>query len=140
MRITQNFTFEELIRSTTAENKGIDNTPPIDAKAYLYELVILILQPIRDLYGHPITITSGYRSYALNKAVGGAKTSQHLKGQAADITVGSKEKNKILFELISDMVKEKKIIVGQLIDEKDYSWIHISLPTLKHNNQIIHIK
>lgn len=138
MKITNNFTLEELTRSTTADSKGIDNTPPVDAKAYLVELCVMILQPIRDAYKQPITVTSGYRSKALNNAVGGSKSSQHLRGQAADITVGQRG-NKTLFELIKQMIKDKKITVGQLIDEKNYSWIHVSLPTEKHKNEILHL-
>lgn len=134
MNITNNFTWEELTRTST----GLPNTPNMDAKAYLLELCLLILQPIRDKYGKPITVTSGYRSEMVNKAVGGAKTSQHLKGQAADITVGQKA-NKALFELIVQMIKDKQIKVGQLIDENNYKWIHISLPDQKHNNQILHL-
>lgn len=137
--ITNNFSWKELTHSTTAEAKGIDNTPTVDTKAYLVELCVLILQPIRDKYGKSITVNSGYRCKALNKAVGGASTSQHVKGQAADITVGQKQ-NKVLFDMIVKMIKDKKITVGQLIDEKNYSWLHISLPTDKHKNEILHLK
>lgn len=136
MKITNNFTWEELLRTST----GLDNTPTKEAKAYLEELCELILQPIRDEYGKPLIVTSGYRSDKVNKAVGGAKTSQHLRGQAADIKTDSKANNKVLFELIINMIEDKKITVGQLIDEKNYSWIHVSLPTLKKNNQILHLK
>lgn len=137
--ITNNFSWKELTHSTTAEAKGIDNTPTVDAKAYLVELCVLILQPIRDKYGKGITVNSGYRCKALNKAVGGSSTSQHVKGQAADITVGQKQ-NKVLFDMIVKMIKDNKITVGQLIDEKNYSWLHISLPTDKHKNEILHLK
>ena len=76
---------------------------------------------------------------ALNKAVGGSKTSQHLLGQAADIK-SSQNENKALFQLIEKMVKAGEIQVGQLIDEYYYKWIHVSLPrTNKPNNQILHL-
>lgn len=132
MKITENFSWEELTRTST----GLNNTPPMDAKAYLLELCLLVLQPIRNEYGKPIIVTSGYRSEAVNKAVGGVKNSQHLKGQAADIKTDCRANNKTLFELIVKMIEDKKIKVGQLIDEKNYSWIHISLPTDKHLNEI----
>lgn len=75
---------EELIKSSTANRLGIDNTPSKEIISNLTELSIL-LQKIRDIYNKPIIITSGYRSTKLNKAVGGSKTSQHRLGQAADI-------------------------------------------------------
>lgn len=137
MKLTENFTLEELTRTSVRQ---YSNEPPMDAKAYLLELCLLILQPIRNKWGKPITVTSGYRSEAVNKAVGGVKTSQHVQGQAADIKTDCRANNKALFELIVKMVKDNKIKVGQLIDEKDYSWIHVSLPNYKHKNEILHLK
>lgn len=136
--ITKNFSLTELTRSETASKLKIDNTPTPDAKAYLIELAMFILQPLRDAYGKPIKISSGYRCMKLNDAVKGTKTSQHLVGQAADINIGV-EGNRELFNLAKKMISEGKISVGQLIDEKKYSWIHISLPTAKHFNEILHL-
>ena len=132
---------EELIKSSTANRLGIDNTPSKEIISNLTELSIL-LQKIRDIYNKPIIITSGYRSTKLNKAVGGSKTSQHRLGQAADIRSVSdtKKDNQELFNIILGMMIQKDIEVGQLIDEYDYNWIHISTPHLKNNNQILHIK
>jgi uncharacterized protein YcbK (DUF882 family) len=142
MNITKNFTLEELTKSATADRLKINNEP---AEQELNNLLVLcrnILQPIRDAYGKPIIISSGYRCAKLNKAVGGSKTSQHVKGEAADIhtTSDTKASNKALFELILDMVQKDKITVGQLINEYDYNWIHVSLPTKEHKNQIFNIK
>lgn len=141
MQLTKNFTLEELINSSIANRLGIDNTPSKEIISNLTELSVL-LQKIRDIYNKPIIVTSGYRSTKLNKAVGGSKTSQHVKGQAADIrsVSDSKEDNQELFNLILGMMIQKDIEVGQLIDEYDYNWIHISTPHLKNNNQILHIK
>jgi hypothetical protein len=132
---------EELIKSSTANRLGIDNTPSKEIISNLTELSIL-LQKIRDIYNKPIIITSGYRSTKLNKAVGGSKTSQHRLGQAADIRSVSytKKDNQELFNIILGMIIQKDIEVGQLIDEYDYNWIHVSTPHLKNNNQILHIK
>lgn len=93
-----------------------------------------ILQPIRDKYGKPITVTSGFRSPSVNRLVGGSANSQHCKGEAADIKC---ENNKELWDLIVDMINNEEIVVGQLIDEKNLSWIHISLPNEKRRNQIL---
>ena len=136
--ITKNFSMEELVASDTARMKGIDNTPDKEVEARLVQLAQQVLQPLRDSYGKPIKISSGYRCQALNKAIGGVSTSQHLKGEAVDINNGQIE-NKKLFLLASKMIKEGVITVGQLIDEKGYKWLHISLPDNKHRNQILHL-
>lgn len=136
--ITKNFSMEELVASDTARMKGIDNTPDKEVEARLVQLAQQVLQPLRNSYGKPIKISSGYRCQALNKAIGGVSTSQHLKGEAVDINNGQIE-NKKLFLLASKMIKEGEITVGQLIDEKGYKWLHISLPDNKHRNQILHL-
>lgn len=142
MKLTDNFTLEELIKSSTATKLNIDNNPTEEITSNLLELSTKILQPIRNVYGKPIVISSGYRCTKLNKAVGGVSTSQHVKGEAADIhtVYDTVQHNKELFKLIEKMVKDGKIIVGQLIDEYNYNWIHVSLPNSKHKNQILHIK
>lgn len=140
-KITKNFSYDELVYSSTAERLKLDNTPNEKEVAELLKLAVKILQPIRDKWGSPIVVTSGFRSEAVNKAVGGVKTSQHRLGQAADIKVGSKAQNKALFNFILKMVNNGEIKVGQLIDEYGYSWVHVSLPREgKTNNQVLHIK
>lgn len=142
MNLTKNFTLRELTRSATADRLGILNEPTNSIMTNLKELATTVLQPIRDKWGQPIIVTSGYRCPKLNAAVGGAKASQHMLGQAADIhTVSDKvSDNYQLFELIRGMVEKGELQVGQLIDEYGYNWIHISTPHLKHNNQVLHIK
>lgn len=137
MNVTENFTLEELYKSSTAEKLKINNTPNEEVKNSLILLALKVLQPLREAFGKPITVTSGYRSQALNQAVKGAKNSQHLKGEAADLKCSD---NKNLFETARKLIEEKKIEVGQLIDEYNYSWVHISLPNFKHKNEILHIK
>ena len=83
------FTVRELTRSDTAARKGIDNTPTPTAEQHLRSLVEHVLDPLREAYGKPIYVNSGYRSPALNSAVGGTRNSQHMKGQAADIRAGT---------------------------------------------------
>jgi len=139
MKLSKNFTYEEMIASATAKRLKIDNTPSVKELGELRKLCQQILQPIRDKYGKCITVTSGYRCQRLNKAVGGSLTSQHALGQAVDITLGTPTLNKRLFNLILEMINKKEIKVGQLIDEYGYRWIHISLPNHKVNN-ILHIK
>ena len=141
MNLSPHFTLEELTRSVTARNRSIDNTPSKSELANLRLLAETVLEPLREAFGRPITVSSGFRCPELNKAVGGARTSQHLLGQAADIhaPTGTAEANKALFETAVALIRSGKINVGQCIDEYGYSWVHISLPG-KHVNNIIHIK
>lgn len=136
MRLSDNFTLEEMVRSTTAEARGIDNTPSQDEIDNLKELCQNVLQPIRDKYGKPIYINSGYRCPLLNRAVGGVNNSQHKSGQAADIR---SEDNKELWDLIVDMRNKNELIFDQLIDESNLSWIHISYKKENNRNQILYL-
>lgn len=95
----------------------------------------MVLDPLREAYGKPIIVTSGYRCPELNKAVNGSKTSQHVKGQAADITTGNREENQKLFEL----AQELNLPYCQLIDEKKFSWVHISYDPNNVKRQILHL-
>ena len=126
------FTFEELSRSETAKCHNIDNTPSEAAKSNLAALVDNVLDPLREAWGKPITVNSGYRCPALNKAVGGVATSQHMTGQAADITTGNKVDNARLFQLAIDL----KLPFDQIIDEHGFSWVHISYSP-RHRRQIL---
>lgn len=126
------FTLKELTRSATAEEKGIDNTPTPEVEKNLTLLVDNILDKLREIYGKPITVNSGYRCPELNKAVGGSKTSDHVKGFAADITGGSKEENERIFNIIKHNFHFK-----QLIDEKGFSWVHVSYDPSNLKNQIL---
>ena len=95
------FTLSELLRSDTAAARSIDNAPSHDVIRRLNALMDECLDPVRELWGKPIGVNSGYRSPALNAAVGGAAASQHMKGEAADITTGSVADNLRLFERIA---------------------------------------
>ena len=133
------FSIEELCASDTAERKKIDNTPNADARLRMQRLIEQLLDPIRAAWGGPIMVTSGYRSSELNKKVGGVSNSQHMKGEAADITVGSVGDNKRLFDKIVELQKAGKIAFDQLIDESNYDWVHVSYRSGKNRNQILHL-
>ena len=136
-KLTPNFTLEELYTSATANRKGINNYPPESMMKHIKELAEL-LQKIRDKYGYPIHVNSGYRCLALNNAVGGSKTSQHVIGQAADIVATGGRTNAHLFNVIKEMITSGEIQVGQLIWEygtrQEPNWVHVSLPYSKVNN------
>ena len=118
----QYFTIPELTRSATARRMGIDNTPPASAIAALSRLVDAVLDPLREAWGAPLTVNSGYRCPALNRAVGGVPHSQHLLGEAADITTGSRHGNRRLWQLL----RRLNLPVDQAINEHGYQWLHIS--------------
>lgn len=137
MRLSNNFSLEEFTKSKTADSLNILNVPALVHITNLQHLCTSVLQPIRDKWNKPIFISGGYRCRALNKAVGGVPTSQHLLGEAADLIC---EDNKSLWYLIKSMIENGEIKVGQLIDEKNLSWIHISLPSENKCNQIFKIQ
>lgn len=128
------FTIEEMIKSSTATAKGIDNTPSEEGVLKLQKLIEAVLDPLREWYGKPIIVNSGYRCEALNKAIGGAKSSQHMLGEAADITVGSKEENEKLFDYIKDNLE-----FDQLINESDFSWVHVSYREGRLRKQVLEL-
>lgn len=129
------FTIKELTKSATAVAKKLDNTPTKEAEANLITLVDKVLDPLREIYDKPITVTSGYRSPEVNRSVNGATSSQHALGEAADISVGSKEENKKLFDIIKEQLP-----FDQLINEYDYSWVHVSYRENRLRKQVLAIK
>ncbi len=152
------FSLDELVRSEAAERSGIDNSPDGAAAARLEMLAERLLDPVRELWGGPLAVNSGYRSAALNAAVGGAARSQHLRGEAADITAGSAAANRRLFGMIvaAASTGDKTAVevpdtgqtpgngsatleFDQLIDERDYSWLHISYREGRNRQQILHL-
>lgn len=128
------FSIEEMTKSDTAKAKGIDNTPSQEVIDNLTKLIEAVLDPLREWYGKPITVNSGYRCEALNKAVGGSKTSDHMTGRATDIDTGSKEENKKLFDYIKDNLE-----FDQLIDEKNLAWVHVSFRENNNRKQVLYL-
>lgn len=132
-----NFKISELIKSDTAAKYNINNMPDITALDYLLELLFFCLQPIRELLGKPIIVTNGYRSISLwNKlnqlGYNPSKTSQHLKGQAADIIV-----NGMTQQALFDFIRKSNIEYDQLIWEQDNNCVHISFVKNKNRNQTL---
>lgn len=125
----------EMMRSDTADRRGIDNRCSKEDAERLKKLIENVLDPLREAYGKPIKVNSGYRCPELNKAVGGSKTSDHMKGCAADIvgTPNTKAENKRLFEL----VKSLDLPFDQLIDEKNLSWVHVSYREGNNRKQVL---
>ena len=120
------FSINELTSSATALREGIDNRPNKCAYHLLHVLVQQLLDPIREAWGEPIVVSSGYRCKQLNALVGGAKYRHHILGCAADIIAGNRADHRKLFRLIVKMQQEGRIKFTQLILEGDGRWIHIS--------------
>ena len=124
MKLTKNFSLEEMYRSDTARRCGIDNKPQTEEVVEnLRALCTEVLQPLRDHLGKPVVVSSGYRCKDLNKKVGGVENSQHLKGEAADIKVRDREE---LIDVMRYIMDETDF--DQLIREKSGSteWVHVS--------------
>ena len=132
------FTFEELTASATARRMGIPNIPSWRERENLRLLVDEVLDPLRDAWGKPVIVTSGYRCAMLNRIVGGAANSQHTTGMAADIRTltDTPADNRRLFELALDL----DLPVDQLIDEYGYDWLHISYSRYITRKQVLHIR
>lgn len=129
------FSIEELCKSSTARENDIDNTPSAQEAEALERLVDNILDPLREAFGNPVVVNSGFRCFSLNALVGGAKDSQHRYGEAADIEANSREKkdNKRLFDLIRSM----NLPFDQLINEYDYDWVHVSFCKDRCRQQVL---
>ncbi len=133
------FTLDELRSSDTARARGIDNEPSPEIKQKLQTLIEELLDPIRESWGQAITVNSGYRCPELNAAVGGVTTSQHRKGEAADLNAGDPAKNRMLFDKIMDLEQAGMIEFDQLIDESHYKWVHVSYRKGNNRKQILHL-
>ena len=126
MNLSHNFTLQELIKSHEAVRKGLDNAPSQEVISNLQELSNMVLQPVRDYFGKSVTVNSGYRSPEVNAAVGGSKTSDHCKGQAADIEIAGIP-NAELAEWIRDNLAFTQVILEFYTQGiPDSGWVHVS--------------
>ena len=126
INVTQHFTLEELYRSDTAKKLGIDNKPGTQQMINLVYLCAYVLEPLRVAMGEPIKIGSGFRCQQLNKAVGGVYTSQHCKGQAADLCIdGDLKKGRKWFNYIKDHLPFDQLILERNPKTGSY-WVHVS--------------
>ena len=136
MKLTDNFSLEEMLYSSMAVRKGIENVPGKEETLNLEALCSYVLEPLREEVNCAIRVFSGYRSPTVNKLVGGARMSQHMHGEAADtIAIGMSVED--FFQRIKAMVKDDRLEVDQVIQEFN-SWVHISFTTSRKNrNQFL---
>lgn len=130
--ISEHITYEEATQSPTALRSGINNQPNDIQLGNMVLVSEKCFEPLRKWYGKPIKINSFFRCETLNKVVGGAKNSQHVEGCAIDMSAGSKEENKKIFEWA-----KANLQYDQLINEYNYSWVHISYKNVKNRNQVL---
>jgi len=123
------FELHEFIASDAAKAKGIDNTPTFEQVAHLDQLRRQILDPLREAWGGPLVVTSGFRCKGLNKAVGGVSNSAHLEGWAADIRPSDKRRTAKFILFAAGWLEDNRIRYDQCIDEqvKGDRWLHIAL-------------
>lgn len=137
MQLSEHFTYAELTRSTTAVRKGISNAPSKEHTSNLMELCAEVLEPLRKLYGKPIRISSGYRSPALNKAVGGSAASHHCEGMAVDIDQGNPAANMAIFNLLKAYGTFTQLIFEHGTLESGPDWVHVSYDKNDLKRQIL---
>ena len=133
--ISEHITYKEATTSNKAIALGIVNKPNLEQLYNMGLVANLCFEPLRKWYGKPIKINSFFRNAETNKAVGGSKTSDHMQGCAIDLTAVNKTENKKLFEWLKDNVE-----FTQLINEYDYTWVHISYDKNNLKKQILNIK
>lgn len=138
-RLGKYFTLEELVKSNTAQRRKLSNSPNEQQIQNLRNLVLMTLDPLRSLLSLPLVVNSGFRSPAVNAAVGGVSNSQHCKGEAADITASSPSANRLLLKIILE--NYSTLSFDQVIAEKcdKYGcprWIHVSY-RIGHNRKEI---
>ena len=124
--VTMHFSLEELYASATAKAKGINNKPNLQQMINLVYLCAYVLEPLRVAMNEPIKIGSGFRCRELNAAVGGVPTSQHCKGQAADLCIdGDLKKGRKWFEYIKNHLPFDQLIWEKNPKTGSY-WVHVS--------------
>jgi hypothetical protein len=137
MNLSKSFTLNELTKSQEALRLGIDNTP---SEEHILNLKILcdnILQPIRDFYGLPVSVSSGYRSPELCEAIGSSRTSQHARGEAADFEIFGVANKELSDWIVYNLEYDQCILEFWNINEPNSGWVHCSFSTKYNRKQYL---
>ena len=126
MQLTNNFSLHEMTKSETALRLGLDNTPGDTEISNLKTLCEQVLQPVREHYGKGVKVNSGYRSPESNSAVGGSKTSDHCKGQAADIEIPGIPNAELAEWIVANLEFTQVILEFYTPGIPDSGWVHVS--------------
>ena len=137
MNLSKSFTLNELTKSQEALRLNIDNTP---SEEHILNLKILcdnILQPIRDFYGLPLSVSSGYRSAELCKAIGSSSTSQHTRGEAADFEIFGVANKELSDWIVSNLEYDQCILEFWNENEPNSGWVHCSYSSKYNRRQYL---
>ena len=127
MRLSPHFQLHEFTRSQTAARRGIDNRPPPEAVAALGRLCETLLEPVRARFGRPVLVSSGYRAPALNRAIGGAANSQHVRGEAVDIEIAGIANPALAVWIRDHLAFDQLILEAHVPGDPQSGWVHLSL-------------
>jgi len=138
MKLSNNLSLSEVLVSQTAKRLGLSNEPTKEHLENLNIIAYKIFQPVRDYFKVPIYVSSGYRSKELNKAIGGAKTSQHMKGEALDLDadVYGVITNSDIFNYIKDNLEFDQLI-WEFGDDNNPNWVHVSFSEGKNRMKVM---
>ena len=138
MKLSNNFSLNEMTKSQTATRKGISNNPSEDHMDNLKELCINVLQRVRDHFGRVVSISSGYRSPELCEAIGSSKTSQHAKGQAADFEIFDISNQELVIWIDKNLDYDQMILeFWKGPDEPNSGWVHCSYKSEGNRKQLL---
>ena len=137
MKLTANFSLNELTKSQTAERKGIDNTPSTEHQENLKKLCENVLQPIRDHFEQVVSVSSGYRSPELCTAIGSKITSQHAKGQAADFEIFGVSNKELADYIDSELHYDQLILEYWKESDPNSGWVHCSYSESNNRRQYL---
>ena len=138
MKLSNNFSLKEMVKSQTAERKGINNNPSEDHMNNLKLLCENVLQPVRDHFGKVVTVSSGYRSPELCEAIGSSKSSQHAKGLAADFEIFDVSNQELVIWIDKNLDYDQMILeFWKGPDEPNSGWVHCSYKKEGNRKQLL---
>lgn len=137
--MTPHFKLSEFTKSQTASRRGIDNTAPEHVKKRLKLLCEAILEPVRSHFGKPVRISSGYRSLALNEAVGSKPSSQHILGYAADFEIPGVPNIDLAMWISKHLQYDQCLLEFWKKDDPSAGWVHCSFKEKGNRNIVLTI-
>ena len=138
MKLTPHFTLDEMVKSQTALRLCLDNTPDTDEMKSLLALCENVLEPVRIHWAKPVVVNSGFRALRVNRAIGSRDSSQHAKGEAADIEIPGID-NLVLYYWIAEELDFDQLILEFYNGEPSSGWVHVSYVGLENRNQTLRI-
>ena len=138
MNLTPHFTLDEMVKSQTALRMGLDNTPDADQLENLLTLCESVLEPVRVHWDKPVVVNSGFRSLPVNRAIGSKDSSQHAKGEAADIEIPGID-NLVLYYWIAEELDFDQLILEFYNGEPSSGWVHVSYVGPENRNETLRI-